>query len=206
MCLCFFRGVSYTRNQDEVKFRKLELSQILRAYLWHGPHFSTSSSQKIDFPFTGSSRLPFSTPHLDKYSPLSCPASTISERTMAASTRAMYKASASIGRASLTRPTCQLVASQSPISRVAQVQRQFRRSYADVAPIVVKPRRRFRPLRTAWRLTWISALAGVSYMAWSVYELRNPENQFEPDPTKKNLVILGRFVLIPRLPCADSIV
>jgi len=28
-------------------------------------------------------------------------------------------------------------------------------------------------------------------MAWLVYDLRNPEDQFEPDPTKKNLVILG---------------
>jgi hypothetical protein len=30
-------------------------------------------------------------------------------------------------------------------------------------------------------------------MAYTVYDLRHPEDQFEPDPSKQNLVILGEY-------------
>lgn len=82
------------------------------------------------------------------------------------------------------------------ISRVA------RRGYADAAPSpspaaapspspAPKPKKRFRFLRWAWRLTWLSGLGLTGAMAYSIYSLRHPEEQFEPDPEKKTLVILG---------------
>lgn len=98
-----------------------------------------------------------------------------------------------------------LVASQSAILRIAQkslLQHQFRRTYADVAPVVVKKPRRFRPLKNLWRATWISAIAGVIYLGYGVYDLRHPEDQFEPDPTKKNLVILGICSTVIDMLCA----
>ena len=81
-----------------------------------------------------------------------------------------------------------------PSSRIqfdkSKLQQTFRRTYADVAP--AKKPRRFRFFRYLWRITYLSAIAGTGYLAFSVYELRHPDDQFEPDPTKKNLVILGK--------------
>ncbi|RDW88718.1 putative alternative NADH-dehydrogenase NDH2 [Coleophoma cylindrospora] len=74
-------------------------------------------------------------------------------------------------------------------SNKSQFQQTFRRTYADVAP--AKKPKRFRFFRYAWRLTYLSAIAGTAYLAYGVYELRHPDDQFLPDPTKKNLVILG---------------
>lgn len=70
-----------------------------------------------------------------------------------------------------------------------KLQQTFRRTYADVAP--AKKPRRFRYFTYLWRLTYLSTVAGTAYLAYGVYELRHPDDQFEPDPTKKNLVILG---------------
>lgn len=71
-------------------------------------------------------------------------------------------------------------------------QQSFRRSYADAAaPEAPKPRRRFRFLRWAWRLTLLSGLGMAGMVAYSIYELRHPAEQVEPDPSKKTLVILG---------------
>ncbi|RFU28846.1 hypothetical protein B7463_g7480, partial [Scytalidium lignicola] len=70
-----------------------------------------------------------------------------------------------------------------------QFQQSFRRSYADAAP--AKKPRRFRYFRYTWRLTYLSLIAGTAYLGYGVYEARHPEEQFEPDPSKKNLVILG---------------
>jgi NADH:ubiquinone reductase (non-electrogenic) len=46
-------------------------------------------------------------------------------------------------------------------------------------------------LRWTWRLTYLSALAGVGYIGYGVYQDRYPEDQVDPDPSKKTLVILG---------------
>lgn len=72
------------------------------------------------------------------------------------------------------------------------LQQSFRRSYADVAP--VKKRRKFRWFRWLWRLTYLSTITGAGYLAYGVYELRHPDDQLEPDPSKKNLVILGKWL------------
>ena len=82
-----------------------------------------------------------------------------------------------------------------PSSRVhgdkSKLYTTFRRTYADVAP-ANKPRR-FRFFTYLWRLTYLSAIAGTAYLAYGVYDLRHPDEQFEPDPAKKNLVILGMY-------------
>lgn len=83
-----------------------------------------------------------------------------------------------------------------PCLNKSQLSREFRRAYADAAPAPApaKKARRFRFFRFLWRLTYLSAIAGTAYLAHGVWELRHPEEQFEPDPTKKNLVILGKSV------------
>ena len=70
------------------------------------------------------------------------------------------------------------------------LQLSTRRSFADIAPPKVK-RRRTSLLRWTWRLTYLSAIGGLVYMGYGIYLLRTPLEQLEPDPTKKNLVILG---------------
>lgn len=124
---------------------------------------------------------------------------------MATTTRAMMGLSASsIGfRAAnaarrgfaTSRSQTQLLTRARPSSRIlldkSKLQQQFRRGYADVAPVkTVKPKR-FRWLLFLWRATYLSALGGIGYLSYGVWDLRHPDDQFEPDPTKKNLVILG---------------
>ncbi|KAI9733212.1 MAG: NADH:ubiquinone oxidoreductase [Claussenomyces sp. TS43310] len=69
------------------------------------------------------------------------------------------------------------------------------RGYAELkptVPIAATPKsRRFKLWTWTWRLTQLSLLGGLVYFAYGVYELRNPDQQFEPDPEKENLVILG---------------
>ncbi|KAK3333174.1 pyridine nucleotide-disulfide oxidoreductase-domain-containing protein [Cercophora scortea] len=78
-------------------------------------------------------------------------------------------------------------------SKTQNVARQFRRGYADGSAPATTPvkARRFRTWRWIWRLTYLSALGGVAYIGYGIYEDRHPEPQTEPDPTKKTLVILG---------------
>ncbi|KAJ4304295.1 NADH:ubiquinone oxidoreductase [Collariella sp. IMI 366227] len=72
------------------------------------------------------------------------------------------------------------------------VSRQFRRGISnDAAPVPPPKKSRFRTLRWTWRLGYLSAIAGVVYMGYGVYQDRHPEAQVEPDPSKKTLVILG---------------
>ncbi|KAF8448363.1 hypothetical protein BGX38DRAFT_594771 [Terfezia claveryi] len=53
------------------------------------------------------------------------------------------------------------------------------------------PRPKSRALRYLWRATYLSAIGGVAYLGYSIYDSRNPHDQFEPDPSKKTVVILG---------------
>ena len=54
------------------------------------------------------------------------------------------------------------------------------------------PKPKSRALRYLWRTTYLSAIGGVAYLGYSIYDSRHPNNQFEPDPSKKTLVILGK--------------
>ncbi|RJE20485.1 NADH dehydrogenase [Aspergillus sclerotialis] len=68
--------------------------------------------------------------------------------------------------------------------------RSARRTYADAAP-APKPKKRFRFFRWMWRLTLLAGIGLTADVAHNIYTLRHPAEQFEPDPTKKTLVILG---------------
>lgn len=70
------------------------------------------------------------------------------------------------------------------------VQQGFRRNYASETPKVAK-KKSFRFLRWTWRLTYLSAIGGFAWMCWGIYQNRTPEDQAEPDPKKKTLVVLG---------------
>lgn len=82
-------------------------------------------------------------------------------------------------------------------NRIATLSRELRRQYSDAPSATLSPtppkKRRFRILRWTWRLTYLSVLGGLGYVAWLTYEDRHPSEQIEADPTKKTLVILGKF-------------
>ncbi|KAF2157266.1 FAD/NAD(P)-binding domain-containing protein [Myriangium duriaei CBS 260.36] len=65
------------------------------------------------------------------------------------------------------------------------------RTYADQVPTPVVKKSRFRTLRWIWRLTYLSALGGLGYVGYGIYQNRMPAEQDEPDPNKKTLVVLG---------------
>ncbi|KAE8866815.1 hypothetical protein PTNB73_04909 [Pyrenophora teres f. teres] len=69
------------------------------------------------------------------------------------------------------------------------VLRQSVRQQSNGAP---KPKpKRFRVLRWTWRLAQFSAIAGLGWVGYGIYETRNPADQPPPDPSKKTLVVLG---------------
>ncbi len=102
------------------------------------------------------------------------------------------------GLATCQRPTTTLHSARAqikPVSSRPVLQQSFRRSYADI--VTPKPKRRGRSvLRWTWRLTYLSAIGGLVYMGYGIYLLRTPQEQLEPDPTKKNLVILGETIRV----------
>jgi NADH:ubiquinone reductase (non-electrogenic) len=73
----------------------------------------------------------------------------------------------------------------------AQLGQSFRRSYADAVKPIKPKKSGLRIFRWAWRATYLSAIAGLAYTAYGIYEMKNPGDQAEPDPSKKTLVILG---------------
>lgn len=104
--------------------------------------------------------------------------------------RSMMQLSSASRRSLATAPALRA----KPLRSVQSISRVARRSYADAAPSpspAPKPKKRFRVLRWAWRLTWLTSLGLTGALAYSIYDLRHPEEQFEPDPSKKTLVILG---------------
>ena len=73
-----------------------------------------------------------------------------------------------------------------------------RRTYADAAPAPTpapKPKKKFRFLRWTWRLTLLTGAGLTGMLAYSIYELRHPIEQIEPDPSKKTLVVLGALLM-----------
>lgn len=88
-----------------------------------------------------------------------------------------------------------------PSLQQSALRQTFRRHYADQAPqamlspAATKPKKRRGVFKTIWRITQITFLGGVAYLAYTVYDLKNPPDQFEPDPSKKTLVVLGMWFL-----------
>jgi NADH:ubiquinone reductase (non-electrogenic) len=94
-----------------------------------------------------------------------------------------------------SRPS-NLISKQSALFPRPTFQQSFRRSFADQAPKVElspqpKPKKRFRFFRFLWRVTYLSSAAFFGWIGYSIWQLRNPAEQFEPDPNKKTLVVLG---------------
>lgn len=68
----------------------------------------------------------------------------------------------------------------------------LRRAYSAEAPQPKpKPGKLRKTFRWVWRLTYLSALGLIGYTVYVIYNDKHPGDQFEPDPTKKTLVILG---------------
>jgi hypothetical protein len=83
------------------------------------------------------------------------------------------------------------------------VQQSFRRAYAAEASATQPPplsqapkKRRGGFFRWTWRAIYLSAFGGIGYLTWSMYQLRTPTEQFEADPSKKTLVILGLYMFV----------
>lgn len=77
----------------------------------------------------------------------------------------------------------------------------FRRAYSDEAP-KPRPGKLRRTFRWIWRLTYLSVLGALGYTAYVIYDDRHPGEQYQPDPSKKTLVVLGTSM--PHLPRAPS--
>lgn len=74
----------------------------------------------------------------------------------------------------------------------ASTRMAFRRAYADQSP-KPKPGAIRSTFKWLWRFTYLSVGGLVGYTTWTIYEDRHPQEQFEADPTKKTLVILGEL-------------
>ena len=105
------------------------------------------------------------------------------------------------GRRAYTTQRPSLIASRArwtprPIQSQIALRQSFRQQ-SSVTPDKQQVKRGgFRLLRWTWRLTWISALAGLAYVGHGIYETRNPVDQPPPDPSKKTLVVLGMHALM----------
>lgn len=76
-----------------------------------------------------------------------------------------------------------------PIQQQIALRQSIRRITSEAKP--PKPKKRFRVLRWTWRLTYLSAFAGLGWVGYGIYETRTPGDQPQPDPSKKTLVVLG---------------
>jgi len=99
-----------------------------------------------------------------------------------------------------SRPSS-LVARARPAPRTAPLsnpvlRQSFKRAYAERGTISPETQQKvkrsgFRVLRWTWRLTYVSTIAAVVYFSYNIYTSRHPNEQEEPDPKKKTLVVLG---------------
>ena len=67
----------------------------------------------------------------------------------------------------------------------------LRRGYADEPPVVKIKKKGRGFFSWVWLLTKLGVLGGAVWFGYAIYVLRRPDDQFEPDPSKKTLVILG---------------
>lgn len=98
------------------------------------------------------------------------------------------------GRRTYTTQRPSLIANRAQwTSRPTQCQIALRQAFRQQSTLPpLKPKRRLRTLlRWTWRLTYITAFAGLAYVGHGIYETRNPSDQPDPHPSKKTLVVLG---------------
>jgi NADH:ubiquinone reductase (non-electrogenic) len=87
-----------------------------------------------------------------------------------------------------------IATSSSPILRRTFTQSAFRSSPEVIlSPAPQPPKRgKFRKfLSFTYRFTQLSLIGGFGYVAYGIWASRNPADQFDPDPSKKTLVVLG---------------
>lgn len=104
------------------------------------------------------------------------------------------------GRRSYATSRPSLIASRArwasrPTFHQIALRQSIRRQSSEAPNEKTKPKKRFSLLRWTWRLTYISAIGGLGYVGYGIWQMRNPNDQPEPDPSKKTLVILGMFAV-----------
>lgn len=115
--------------------------------------------------------------------------------------RAPVLLSFATGRPISTAVACRaapFVLSRQPVVHNKRLPLQtFRRTFADHPPPTVNlsppppKKKRFRIFKWLWRITYLSFFGFVGWLGYNIYDFRNPQDQFEPDPNKKTLVVLG---------------
>ncbi|KAL0253093.1 NADH:ubiquinone oxidoreductase [Diplodia seriata] len=91
-------------------------------------------------------------------------------------------------RPQLAAPQFRRASAPSPLSAQPALRNAFRCASTDSA---APKKKGFRMLRWLWRATYVSAIVGIGYAGYGIYDMRNPPDQLQPDPKKKTLVILG---------------
>ena len=131
---------------------------------------------------------------------------------MASSIRSspMLKASSMVSQTITRRSVATFPRATRVTANATGLPKTFRRGYAEskeapagvpLGPVVNNapqpPRRsRFRALKWTWRATYLTIIGSAVYLGYGIYELRHPDEQPTPDPTKQTLVILGMFGLV----------
>merc|ERR1711881_36498 len=133
-------------------------------------------------------------------------ATTAIRMASAASMRPMGLAASAVPRTLLPRQSLRTFSSRAPSAALRPpplprttynnvIARQTQRRWETTDTKIPMPKKKpsgFRTfLRWTWRLTYISVIGGVAYAFYGLHVMRHPNDQEPPDPTKKNLVILG---------------
>ncbi|KAF2743382.1 alternative NADH-dehydrogenase [Sporormia fimetaria CBS 119925] len=118
-----------------------------------------------------------------------------SMRPLAASARLVSQQLPLAARRSYQTSQTSLLASRArwasrPVSHQIALRQSVRQQSTGATP-PPKPKKRFRMLRWTWRAMYLSAIGGIAYVGYNIWEMRNPHDQPNPDPSKKTLVILG---------------
>merc|ERR1711881_335891 len=133
-------------------------------------------------------------------------ATTAIRMASAASMRPMGLAASAGPRTLLPRQSLRTFSSRAPSAALRPralprttynnvIARQTQRRWETTDTKIPMPKKKpsgFRTfLRWTWRLTYISVIGGVAYAFYGLHVMRHPDDQFEPDPSKKTLVVLG---------------
>ncbi|KAF2710071.1 external NADH-ubiquinone oxidoreductase-like protein [Pleomassaria siparia CBS 279.74] len=79
-----------------------------------------------------------------------------------------------------------------PVFQQMALRQSIRQQSTEVPKVAVKPKKkRAGFFRWTWRLSKLAAVGGAGYVGYGIWEMRNPDDQPPPDPSKKTLVILG---------------
>lgn len=173
----------------------------IRAFIFHcdkfnPSHWELSARLKVlPLPITPVARVPVAVSSLQTTS-MSIAAAVTAARPQAF---AQARAGGSLARRSFATTSQPLLSrvtlnTSSPARPSRIIHPRHRRGYAEYAEAIAGPPKKPKRagfLRWTWRLTKAGAVAGFAYLAFTIYQGRHPNEQFDPDPSKKTLVILG---------------